>query len=145
MFQSRYRVTHQYSVYKRPTLDLKILGLQIKSEGMEKYFSQKWMSKENWSTTIHIRQSRLQNKDCIGQCQHSLPNLLTESPTTLCFFGPTFLSQSCLCPSGIASSPRRPAETPMHTMSPNLSVCKASVLVYAESVLIYKADQSTPC
>ena len=37
--------------------------IQTESEGMEKNIPSKWKSKESWSSSTHIRQNRLQNKD----------------------------------------------------------------------------------
>lgn len=62
-----------------------------------------------------------------------LPNLLAPSPTPLCS---RMTIQVCLCPSMAGPFPRRPEETPFHTMPPNQRFCKASVLVEIVSSLI---------
>ena len=49
---------HIYAVYKKPTSDLK-----TESDRMEKYIPCKWKSKESWSSNLHIRQNRPQNKE----------------------------------------------------------------------------------
>ena len=48
--------THIYSVYKKPTPDLK--HIQTESERMEKYIPCKWEAKESWIINPHIRQNR---------------------------------------------------------------------------------------
>ena len=41
---------------------------------MEKDISCKWKSKENWSSNTHIRQNRLQNKECFKRQGRTLLN-----------------------------------------------------------------------
>ena len=45
--------THIYTVYKKPTSDLKTH--MTESERMEKYIPCKWEAKESWSSNLHIR------------------------------------------------------------------------------------------
>ena len=48
--------THRYSVYNKPTSDLKTP--MTESERMEKYITCKWQAKESWSNNPHTRQNR---------------------------------------------------------------------------------------
>ena len=41
---------------------------------MEKGIPCKWKSKESWSSNTHIRQKRLQNKDCCKRQRRTLHN-----------------------------------------------------------------------
>ena len=70
-------------------------------------------------------------------CQHWLPNLVTPSSNPRCFGRTALLRQSCLIiPSVAVLFPRRLAQTPIHTTSPNQRVLKVSVLVELVSGLI---------
>lgn len=55
--------------------------LKIENEGMEKYLSCKWTSKESQGSNTYIGQNRLQNKDCNKRQRKVLYNNKGDNPT----------------------------------------------------------------
>ena len=64
--------THVYAIYKRLTSDLVIH--KIENEGMDKDITCKWKSKENWSSSTHIRKIDFKIKSIIKRQGRTLHN-----------------------------------------------------------------------
>ena len=53
--------------------------IQTESEGMEKGIPCKWKLKDSWSSNTHIRQNRLEHKDCCKRQRRTIINTYTPS------------------------------------------------------------------